>query len=70
MAIVYNKDERLNIKYISDILAYGKDYSGQAVRDWVLDLACRGVTFKRQTPYSSRINFYRANLGSHEMIHS
>jgi len=57
LALSYNNDERLNITYISDYLTFGRSYSGQAVRDWVLDFLqqegmCRGVSFKRRTPYS------------------
>ena len=57
MAHAYNIDQRLNIVTASNELAYGRPYSAQAIRDWVLDYLrhdglCRGVTFKRRTPYS------------------
>jgi len=50
LALSYNNDERLNITYISDSIAFGRGYSGQAVRDWVLDFLqqeglCRGLPY-------------------------
>ena len=57
LSLSYKKDERLDIVFASNSLAYGRTYTAQTVRDWVLDFlkrggVCQGVSFKRRTPYS------------------